>query len=87
MRARKRLFDLVRLQPHRSIRHCFNEIRASVSQANLEAVFHMDSLQTLRTSLQRWRRGVVPQSPQNYNSIPSMETFPQRYTRNKLDDE
>ena len=67
--------------------YCYNEIRASVSQANLEAVIHMDSLQTLRTSLQRWRRGVVPQSPQNYNSIPSMETFPQRYTRNKLDDD
>jgi hypothetical protein len=24
MRARKRLFDLVRLQPHRSIRQCYN---------------------------------------------------------------
>ncbi len=88
MRARKRLFDLVRLQPHRSIiRKCYNEIRASLSQANLEAVIHMDSLSTLRASLQRWIRGVIPQSPHNYNSIPSMETFPQRYTRNKLDDD
>ena len=81
MRARKRLFDLVRLQPNRSIRHCYNEIRAIVSQANLEAVVHMDSLSTLRAPLQRWRRGVIPPRPENYNSIPTTETFPLRYKK------
>ena len=48
MRARKRLFDQVRSHPHRSIRFCYTDIRAQLSQINLEAVIHLDSLSTLR---------------------------------------
>ena len=87
LRARKRLFDQVRSHPHRSIRFCYTDIRAELSQINLEAVIHLDSLSTLRASLQRWRRGVIPPRPENYNSIPTTELFPEIYTRNKFGQE
>ena len=86
--AKERLFALVRAQPHRSNLECYNEIRTSLSEENLlGALFYMDSFSTLRSSLQRWRRGIHPYVPQSYNEIPSMETFPYVYTRNKSDEE
>ena len=85
--AKERLFALVRAQPHRSNLECYNEIRTSLSEENLGALFYMDSFSTLRSSLQRWRRGIHPHVPQSYNEIPSMETFPYFYTRNKSDEE
>ncbi len=41
--AKERLFALVRAQPHRSNLECYNEIRTSLSEENLGALFYMDS--------------------------------------------
>ena len=53
------------------------------------ALFYMDSLSTLRSSLQRWRRGIHRPHvvPQTSNEIPSIETLPYIFTRNKSDEE
>ena len=87
--VKERLFAFRAQPPHtdRSNLECYNEIRTSLSEENLGALFYMDSFSTLRSSLQRWRRGVHPHVPQSYNEIPSMETFPYFYTRNKSDEE
>ena len=85
--AKERLFALVGAQPHRSNLECYNDIRTSLSEEYLGALFYIDSLSTLRSSLQRWRRGIHPHAPQTSNEIPSIEKLPYIYTLNKSDEE